>query len=87
MGSFQRNAFNPSELEIVEQAYEAAWAEIVALHPLRDSSQDEELKRGLRRRIFAAIGFGPSDSDSLRDRVLASMPEYWALTERRAPRA
>jgi hypothetical protein len=49
------------------------------VYPLRDPSEVEERKLSLRRRLFAAVGYGITDSESLRDKVLWSMPEYWTL--------
>jgi len=43
MDSFKRpRVFDPLDLEIIERAYEAAWAEIVLRDPERDSTKDNE---------------------------------------------
>jgi hypothetical protein len=79
MGSFKRpRVFEPLDLEIIEHAYEAAWAEIVLRDPERDTSKDNERKLSLRKRMFATVSDGIADSDTLRDKVLARTPDYWA---------
>lgn len=70
----QPRAFDSRDLEIIERAYEAAWAEIVSRDPFRDVTKDEERKMFLRKRMFAAVRKGMTDPDSLRDKALANMP-------------
>jgi hypothetical protein len=78
MGSFKKpHAFDPVDLEIIERAYEGAWAMIATREPCRDTSKDEERKKALRRRTFALVCYGISDVETLRNKILASMPEYW----------
>jgi cytidylate kinase len=70
-------AFDPLDLEILERAHEAVWAEIVTRSPHRDLSKDEDRRQELRQRIFATVFSGVSDAEAVRDKVLASMPEFW----------
>ena len=88
MGSFKRpRVFDPLDLEIIERAYEAAWAEIVAREPNRDASKDDERKMFLRKRMFVTVCKGMTDTHSLRDKVLASMqptPKPQARPQRRS---
>jgi len=55
---------------------EAVWAEVVGRNPNRDVSKDEDRRQTLRQRIFATVFSGVSDADTVRDKVLASMPEF-----------
>jgi hypothetical protein len=78
MVNFNRpRVFSPEELEIIERAYEAAWTEITAQNPGRDTSKDEELRFGLRKRLLATARKDISDVDRLRDNVLRELPKYW----------
>jgi hypothetical protein len=70
-------AFDPLELELIERAYDAAWAELAARAPQRDPAQDEERKLALRKCVDVAVQSGEMDVDALRNRALAHMPEYW----------
>ena len=79
MGSFGFRVFHPLDLEIIDRVYEAAWAQIVARDPLRNTEKDSERQPALRKRLFALAGPGSVDFDTLCDKVLASMPECWAL--------
>lgn len=70
-----RHAFDARELEILETAFEAAWAAIKATDPLRDRNKDANLKAVLRRKLIGvALAFGVSDAATLRNAVLATMP-------------
>ena len=89
MGSFKRpHAFDPLDLEIIEHAYEAAWAEIASRDPLRDTAQDNDRKMFLRKRMFAIVCKGVTDPATLADKLLASMPELWVppVKMKRPPR-
>ena len=78
MGSFIRpRAFDPLELKIIDRVYEAAWAQLEASEPFRDRAKDGERGEALRKLVFAFVGSGQVDFDTLCDEVLASMPEYW----------
>jgi hypothetical protein len=78
MVNFNRpRVFSPHELEIIERAYAAAWTEIAAQNPDRDTSKDEELKFGLRKRLLSTAKKGLSDPDGLRDKVLRGLPKHW----------
>jgi len=81
MGSFKTpRAFDSLDLEILERAYEAVWAEIVTRNPDRDVRNDEERRQALRKRIFATVFSGVTDAETIRDKVLVSMPEFWGST-------
>jgi len=76
---------DPRELRIFEQAYASAWAQIVGQDPGRDITEDGEWKELLRKRLFEIVWLG-EDAETLRDRVLARMPEYWPTTLPSAPK-
>jgi hypothetical protein len=76
MGSRKRHpAFEPSELDIIDRVYRAAWAQILARHPGRELENNRERQEALRRRLFILADRRPIEFDTLRDRVLVSMPE------------
>ena len=79
MGSFGFRVFHPLDLETIDRVYEAAWAQIIARDPFRNTAKDSECQEALRKRLFALAGPGSVDFDTLCDKVLASMPECWAL--------
>jgi hypothetical protein len=68
---------DPLDLEIIEQAYEAAWAEIALREPFRDTAQDNVRKVFLRKRTLAMMRKGASDPTALAHKVLASLPGLW----------
>ena len=78
MGSFKRpRAFDSLDLEIIDRVYEVAWAHLEGRDPYRDRAKDGERGEALRKLLFALVGSGQVDFDTLCDKVLASMPEYW----------
>jgi len=75
MGSFkQPSAFDPLDLEIIDRAYEAVWAQLEAREPFRDREKDGERGEALRKLVFAFARSGKIDFDALCDQVLANMP-------------
>lgn len=79
MGSFGFRLFHPLDLETIDRVYEAAWAQIIARDPFRNTEKDSERQEALRKRLFALAGPGYLDFDTLYDKVLTSLPECWAL--------
>jgi hypothetical protein len=80
MGSFRRpHAFDPLDLEIIDQVYEATWAQIEARYFRRDTSRDDERQKALRRWLFA-LAASPVDFDTLYDKVVTSLPKWAAQT-------
>ncbi len=77
MGSARTRIFTPSELQVIERAYEGAWAEIVGKNPGRDTEEDEKLRSRLRKQIFASVGRDISDVDKVRDRLIRRLLERW----------
>jgi hypothetical protein len=75
-----RQTFDPLDLEIIEQVYEAACAYIEAHNLYTDEDQNHEEEDALRKLIFAVAGTGPIDFDTLCDTVMAALDEYrhWA---------
>jgi hypothetical protein len=62
-------AFDPEQLDLIEQTYEAVCAELAA----RDLAKGEERKQVLRRAMFEAAHSDDIDPDKLRERVLWSL--------------
>jgi hypothetical protein len=79
MGSCKRHsAFDPLDLEIIDLAFVAAWAQLIAHKPNRDSEKDEALREALRKRIFVLAGRSERvDFDMLCETAVTSMTEYW----------
>ena len=74
MGSFKRpRAFDTLDLEIIDRVYEVAWAQLEASEPFRDRAKDGERGEALRKLLFALVGSGPVDFDTLCDKVLRSL--------------
>jgi len=71
MGSRSR-AFDPLDLEIIDRVYEAAWAQIEAREPWRDTELDGQRQQALRKHIFAVAGIGSVDFDALYERALVT---------------
>ena len=67
--------FGPPELEIVEKAYKLA-CDRLARSPIYHAAKDREGKKALRERLFFLAQPG-DDAESLRERVLATVPESW----------
>lgn len=85
MGSCKRpQAFGPLDLEIIDRVYEAAWAQLEAQAPFRDREKDGERGEMLRKLVFAYARSGPVDFDTLCDKVIATMPEPWAIPKKPA---
>jgi hypothetical protein len=72
MSSKYPRAFDPLDLEIIDRVYEAAWAQIEACEPRRDTEQDGDRQQALREHIFAVAGIGSVDFDALHERVLGT---------------
>jgi hypothetical protein len=78
MGSFKEpRLFDPFDLDILDRAYEAAWAKMVSRDPDRDVTKDERRRASLLKRVFATVHYGATDPEAICDKVLASMPEFW----------
>jgi hypothetical protein len=83
MSSFRRpHTFDPLDLEILDRVYEATLAKIEARFLYRDTSRDHERQKSLRRWLFALVGSGPVDYDTLYDKVAASLPKNWAAEQK-----
>jgi hypothetical protein len=82
MGSFkhpsafkppQSASFQPDELERLQSAFDATWAEIQAQDPFRDLDADEELKRTVSEKLCVLAATGVVDAAELQALVLASL--------------
>jgi hypothetical protein len=74
MGSFKHpRVFDPLDLEIIDRVYEAAWAQVEARDPKRDTTKDDDRQEALRKLVFACAGSGRVDFDRLCETVIASL--------------
>jgi hypothetical protein len=71
-----RQAFDPLDLEIIEQVYAAARAYIEAHNLYTNEDQNDDEEDALRKMIFAVAGAGPIHFDILCDTVMAALDEY-----------
>ena len=72
MGPHRQTVFDQLDLEIIDQVYAAAWAQLLARDPAHDATEEGERQKSLRRRLFAFAHPGAVDFDMLCDRVLTS---------------
>ena len=64
---------SPTELAILEQAFEVSWADVAAYDPFRDFKKDLELRFTLRRKLFALASRGMRDPEAMRREILATL--------------
>ena len=57
--------------------YEAAWAQLEARRPFRDTQNDDVRKSALRKRVINCAADGRVEFDALYEKVVATMPEPW----------
>lgn len=76
MASFAapKHDFDPADLAVLDQAFEATWITIQAHHPFSSAAKEEEHRVNLRRLLFALACQGVSDVHTLRNLALASIP-------------
>jgi hypothetical protein len=79
----QRLAFNPTELDVIDRVYHAAWLQILEHLSERDTDKNNERRLALSKRLFILAGRGPVEFDKLRDRLLVTMPETLMSSPRR----
>ena len=58
---WRSHAFDPLDLEIIALVDEVAWEQVSARQPSSDTTQDEERRASLRKRVFALAGNGGVD--------------------------
>ena len=67
-----REKFDPLDREILERAFDAAWAAVKGGHAPVDFDSDEGLESILQRELIEIACFnGVSDPEALRDMLLA----------------
>ena len=77
MGYSRRNRrFNPLDLEIINRAYEAAWAR-VETDICRDTAKDVERKTVLRHWAFVLADTHPVNFDALSTQLKSMIPKPW----------
>lgn len=83
-GSRKRQVkFTSDELKTIDRVYHAAWSQIIERHPQPDSQKAKERQEALRKRLFVLADRGAVEFATLRDRVLATMPETLMYPTRR----
>ncbi|MGH9552286.1 MAG: hypothetical protein ACRD3W_23065 [Terriglobales bacterium] len=75
MQSKLRRDFDPLEVELMERAFESAWAAVKGNHaPRGELDTDEELEAKLRCELVEiALSYGVSDPETLRDILLGTL--------------
>ena len=69
-----KSAFDPLDLEIIEQVYDAVWDAVRVNDPFRNLRLDDELKASIRRVLFACAAIqGTNDPDGLKEAVLSTL--------------
>ncbi len=74
MQSKLRREFDPLDVEVMESAFESAWAAVKGDHvPSGELDTDEQLEANLRRELVEiALNSGVSDPEALRDLLLSA---------------
>ena len=72
MGSTDRSAFDPLDLEIIDHVYEAAWAALLARDPVHTDAQEAARQKNLRQRLIVLAKPGSVDFDALYEKVLST---------------
>ena len=72
MGSSDRSAFDPLDLEIIDRVYEAAWAALLARDPVDTDDQEAARQKNLRQRLIVLAKPGSVDFDTLYEKVLSA---------------
>jgi hypothetical protein len=67
-----RNAFAPSELAVLREALDAAWAEIMAQN-LVELEKDDALKRALCLKLLSLTRSSPTDPKAICATLLLSL--------------
>ena len=74
MGSFRRplrGSFQSEEIAILQQAFEAVWADVVTHRP--SQADNAELKALVSEKLCAIAAAGVMDAEQLRSMTLASL--------------
>jgi hypothetical protein len=64
---------SPTELAILDEAFEVSWAAVAAYNPFRDFKKDYELRFALRRKLFALAAGDMRDPEAMRTKILATL--------------
>jgi hypothetical protein len=68
-------AFHSEEVAVLQEAFDAVWATIVAHPPLQGN--DRELKTMVSEKLRALAATGVMDVQVLRSKTLASLKSLW----------
>jgi hypothetical protein len=74
MGSFSRSgsAFQPDEIAILQQAFDAIWATLISHRP--SQADNDELRTAISEKLCDIAASGITDVQLLRSLTLASLP-------------
>jgi hypothetical protein len=72
MGTSDRSAFDPLDLEVIDRVYEAACAALLARNPETDANKESARQKNLRQRLFVLAQPGSVDFDTLFDQVMST---------------
>lgn len=65
---------DPKLVEVIEHAFNASWAVLLAHDPFRDFAKDFELKTALSQKLIGLAAEGVTDPEQLRSMALAAFP-------------
>ena len=65
-------AFQPEDLDIIDEAFEQTWA-VLFEDPSRDASNDVELEEFVRKKLLTLASAGINDVEMMRTMVLAAL--------------
>jgi len=65
-------AFQPEDLDIIDEAFEQTWA-VLLEDPSRDASNDVELEEFVRKKLLTLASAGINDVEMMRTMVLATL--------------
>lgn len=85
MGRYRtpKESFDAIDLDTLEWIFDSLWSEIQTHYPERDDEREEDLKAGLRRKLFALACLGGINQDALRRTLLAGIVPSPACAMRR----
>ncbi len=63
---FAPDSFDADKLRILQQVFDSTWEQVLADHPSRDGSNDEDLRTQLAKLIVLSAEEGISDAERLR---------------------
>ena len=77
MASFNppRSSFQPDEIQLLQQAFDATWAELATHLPSRNGKTDHELRTAISERLCDLAAMGITDPERLKTLTIASLQD------------